>query len=459
MASAKQSFWQVLPLTPVGPGGSPYNAHSLFAGNTLLISPEMLVEENSLTSVPPGMRTNQFSGVDYQSSLDLKTELIQNAYKSNIQKVRKTGEFREFCSKHSSWLEDYALYKALTRAFGQPWQAWPEVLRRRETRALEEKRVSMKDVIERERFGQYLFHTQWSSLKRYSESKKIAIIGDLPFYVSSDSADTWANQDLFRLDKAGIPEFVGGVPPDYFSETGQLWGNPVYDWATMENSGYVWSMGRISRNLQLFDITRVDHFRGYVAYWEVPAGEKTAVKGKWVKTPESFLDTLKRNFPSLPFIAEDLGVITQDVKDSIDKLGIPGMKILLFAFDGSPENPYLPENHTRNFVVSTGTHDTNTVRGWFRDEATDQERHSLYNYLGRELSEENVSSEFVRLAMQSVADLCVLPLQDLLSLGSEGRMNNPSTTGNNWRWRVQRDQLTENLFKHLGDLTETYGRV
>jgi 4-alpha-glucanotransferase len=316
------------------------------------------------------------------------------------------------------------------------------------------------DQLEKEKFCQYLFFKQWHSLKTYCQEKGVRLFGDLPIYVSFDSADVWANPGLFKLDKEKHPTFVSGVPPDYFSETGQLWGNPVYRWNVLRKNGFRWWIERMAHHLKLFDALRIDHFRGLVAYWEIPAGEKTAINGKWVKVPvNDFLSTLKRHFPFLPIVAEDLGVITPDVRQVMDRFALPGMKVLVFAFgEDHPMHPYLPHTYEKNFLVYTGTHDNNTVCGWFEREASPDDKGRLFRYLGREVSVEEVPWALIRLAMMSVANMVILPMQDILGLGEEARMNRPSVPHGNWEWRLLPEQMTPSISQRLLEMTEIYGR-
>jgi 4-alpha-glucanotransferase len=459
LQDANQSYWQILPLNPVTGHGSPYSSHSLFAGNPLLVSPERLVEEGLLPSLPDGAPQGDPSKVDYESALAFKDRLLERAYQFGYPRLRNDGDFLQFRAQNVAWLEDFALYDALSRENPGGWLLWSEEIRRRNPAALDHRRELLRPAVERAVFDQYFFHRQWSALHAYSKSKGVSIIGDLPFYVLHDSSDVWVHPELFRLDASGKSAFVGGVPPDYFSSKGQRWGNPLYDWRKMEETGYRWWTDRMNRSLELFDLVRLDHFRGYVAHWEVPVEEETAVKGRWVETPKSFLASLKQNFPGLPFLAEDLGEITDDVKEAIDALGIPGMKVLLFAFDGTPTNPYLPVNHPRSSLVYTGTHDTNTTLGWFRDEAGSREREALLSYLGRAVTEESVCDEFLGMAMGSAAELCIVPIQDLIGLGSEARMNDPSTAFGNWQWRVLPRQLSGGNLPRLAEVTAANGRA
>jgi 4-alpha-glucanotransferase len=458
LEAAGQSVWQVLPLTPVAEHGSPYSPHSLFAGNPLLLSPERLAEDGYLGDLPSAEPEGDPRAVDYGAALAFKERVVESAFRSNYDRVRNEREYQDFCSLNAPWLDDFALWDALRGELGAPWFEWPEELRRRAPSALLEKRSALRLAIERTSFSQYLFEVQWSSLAAYAKEKGVRILGDVPFYVLHDSADVWSHPDLFKLDSRGMPVFVGGVPPDYFSSTGQRWGNPVYDWERMEETGYVWWRNRVERGLSLADVLRLDHFRGYVAYWEISAENETAKEGRWVPLPKSFLGAVRQAFPDLPFVAEDLGVITDDVRSAIESLGVPGMKVLQFAFDGTADNPYLPVNHTKNSLVCTGTHDTNTTRGWFRDEATAETKGALEKCLGHAVDEETVCGEFVGMAMCSVADTCVIPMQDLLGLGSEARMNNPATAVGNWRWRCLPGEFSRDLTLKLAETTASSGR-
>ncbi len=458
LAEGRQSVWQVLPLTPVAEQGSPYSAHSLFAGNQLLLSPESLKEERFVGEIPSAARPASGRAVDFTSALAFKAQLAENAFQFSFERIRKEADFTEYRARNSDWLEDYALYEAITREQGLPWYEWPKALRDRRGSALGSKKEELAGSIDMTVFTQYLFDRQWSSLLAYAHSQGVRILGDVPFYVLHDSADVWAHRLLFKVDSSARPIYVSGVPPDYFSKTGQRWGNPVYDWGRMEATRYRWWQDRVARNLSQADSLRLDHFRGYVAYWEIPAQETTAENGTWVDVPLSFLTEVKARFPDLPFIAEDLGVITDEVRHAIDSLGIPGMKVLQFAFDGSSTNPHLPSNHPKNALVCTGTHDTNTTRGWFTDEADAKQKESLTSYLGREVNEESVTGFMIDAAMESPADLCIVPMQDLLNLGSEARMNNPGVPEGNWRWRALPAEMSAGLFSLLAEKTVSYGR-
>lgn len=459
LQEAKQAFWQILPLTPVAEHGSPYSPHSLFAGNPLLLSPERLVTEGYLEHLPsPAPFINNERTVDFAAALEFKDRVVDKSFQFSYGRVKNQESFETFRSAQSSWLEDFAIYDAIAKEQGRPWYEWPEDLRRRERSAMEGKRSLLAPFIEKAIFSQYLFEEQWSDLLNYARSRGVRMLGDVPFYVQHDSVDIWAHRTYFKVDQDGKPSFVGGVPPDYFSETGQRWGNPVYDWGALEKTGYRWWNDRIRRCLELADLVRLDHFRGYVAYWEIPAEEGTAVKGNWVHLPGDFLSSLKQTFPALPFVAEDLGEITQDVKDAMGMLELPGMSVLQFGFDGTPDNPHFPPNHQRNSFVYTGTHDTNTVRGWFTGEADPRARSELSKFLGHEANEATVSRDFIAMAMESVADVSIIPMQDILGLGEEARMNNPATATGNWRWRAVSSEFSRDVLRPLGEQTASAGR-
>jgi len=463
LAETKQSYWQCLPLNPTKRehGNSPYHSFSAFACNPLLISPELLIQEGLLNRTdldpPPSFPTGR---VEFEAVISFKHRLLSMAY-IRFKREGADGEYSTFCSRHSSWLDDFALFVALKEEFaGRPWSAWPENFRDREPEALLRSKERLSERIEEQKFFQYLCFRQWSSLKKYCTGREIKIIGDMPIYVVYDSVEVWMHPDLFNLDPEKKPVTVAGVPPDYFSETGQRWGNPVYRWEALKSTGYEWWIQRLQHNLNLFDVVRVDHFRGFMAYWEVPASEKTAVKGKWIEAPGmDFFSCLSTVFPVLPILAEDLGTITPDVWTAMEHFGIPGMKVLLFAFDESlPKNAYAPHNHTKNAVVYTGTHDNNTARAWFEKEAGDQVRERLSRYVGKVMTAENVHKELIRLAMMSVADTAILSMQDLLGLGEWARMNRPALEKGNWEWRLRPEQLTAPLAGELLGMTEIYGR-
>jgi 4-alpha-glucanotransferase len=465
LSESGQTLWQMLPFGPSSTfcGNSPYCSFSAFAGNPLLIAPDLLVQEgyisgNDLSPAPPFDSTK----VDYAKVAAYKSRILAAAYEKFKAVPDTACRYSTFVNENAHWLNDYALFMGLHEHFsGVSWHQWPTEIRDRTEPALNEWTNKLADGIEREKFYQFLFFHQWSALKSHCNRKQIQIIGDVPIYVSYDSSDVWANSEYFKLDGDRKPLFIAGVPPDYFSETGQLWGNPVYCWDKLKETSYEWWISRIAHNLRYFDKVRLDHFRGFVAYWEVPAGETTAVNGKWIEAPgRDFFGTLLRRLPSLSMIAEDLGTITPEVRETMSEFEIPGMKLLLFAFGGDTAgNPYVPHNHVENCVVYTGTHDNNTIKGWFEKDATEQEKENLCAYFGKEFDENNIAGQLVRAAMMSVASTTVIPMQDFLELGSEARMNTPSVAFGNWEWRIRSKQLTPDLAGEIADLTRIYGRA
>jgi 4-alpha-glucanotransferase len=464
LSQTGQALWQILPLNPTDTASydSPYHSTSAFACNPLLISPELMVRDGFLSrSDLEPLPAFPLDKVDYLSVTDYKKGLFQKAFEV-FRAGKERPDYRAFCEANSFWLEDFALFMALKGCYeGKTWLEWPSEIRQRWPDVLKGVRDRLSEALEKQRFLQYLFLRQWSALKAYANGRGIRILGDIPIYVVHNSTDVWAHPEIFNLDKDGRPLTVAGVPPDYFSETGQLWGNPVYRWDVMRKSGYGWWIQRMGQNLKLFDLMRLDHFRGFVAYWEVPADEEDAVRGRWVQAPAmDFFERITQWFPSLSLVAEDLGTITPDVTDMMNHFGFPGMKVLLFAFsDDRGSNPYLPHNHVRNCVVYTGTHDNNTIRGWFDMEATDEEKRRLFLYLGREVSSSEIPWELIRLAMMSVASSVAFPMQDLLGLGAEARMNRPGKKAGNWHWRLLREQLTPQLSRKLLEMTRGYGRA
>jgi 4-alpha-glucanotransferase len=465
LARAKQSIWQMLPLSPTdgANGNSPYSSISAFAGNVLLVSPELMVEDGlleaddirSTPTVPQGH-------CDYPGAARYKAKLFARAHDRLGSVAWRRDEYGAFCRDNAAWLDDYALFLVVKRRQdGRPWNRWPRELRDREAGALREARAALASDVDREKFLQFLFFKQWHALRAHCNRAGIRLIGDMPIYVSYDSVDVWTGRRLFKLGSGGEPAFVAGVPPDYFSTTGQLWGNPVYDWGAHEKDGFAWWLGRIAHKLALFDVVRIDHFRGFVGYWEVPASEKTAVNGRWVAAPaDRFFAALVKRFPGLPIVAEDLGVITPDVREIMARFRIPGMRVLLFAFDAdAATHPYLPHNYVANCVVYTGTHDNNTARGWFANESTAEERSRFFRYLGRHVAVDDFPLELIRLAMMSIADTVVIPLQDVLGLGEGARMNRPAVPHGNWEWRFSSDQLAPAVSERLSEVTATYGRA
>jgi 4-alpha-glucanotransferase len=459
---AKMTWWQVLPLGPTGFGDSPYQSFSTFAGNVNLISPELLVRDGLLSHDDLGGHSFPADRVDYEKVGPFKLGVVKRAYENfrTGHAGHLRGAYEAFVGDRQAWLPDFALFMALKDARnGEPWYDWPPELLHHGTNSpvLEHAAREMADEIGAHQFGQFLFFRQWADLRRYAREKGIKLIGDVPIFVSGDSADVWANPKLYLLDENLRPKVVAGVPPDYFSRTGQLWGNPHYDWAAMAETGYAWWVARLKAALEQVDLVRLDHFRGFAAAWQVPAGEKTAERGEWVVGPGmDFFRRLRLEFGhDLPLIAEDLGEITPDVYALRDDLNLPGMKILQFAFDG-PKNPFLPHNYTAvNCVAYSGTHDNDTTRGWWA-QAPEGEKHYFRMYTGRDGSD--VSWDLIRLAWSSVADYAIAPVQDVLDLPTEERMNLPGTGQGNWRYRMRDGAVSDFVVHRLRELTEIYGR-
>lgn len=464
LAQAGQAYWQVLPIAPTSPalGNSPYSGFSAFAGHTLLVSPEVLVEQGYLEAralddfaLPEG------ACADFEAATKAKAVLLRRAFHRHARKLDGDHVFAAFCKDNAHWLDDYALFMALKGAFdGRPWSEWPEEVRGREPSALAEQGRHLGRDVLFEKFCQHLFFQQWGRLRARLKELGIKLVGDVPIYVTHDSADVWVNQHLFKLDDEGRPLFVAGVPPDYFSKTGQRWGNPVFDWRTLEAEGFSWWVRRLRHNFGLYDLVRLDHFRGFAGYWEIPAAERTAVKGRWVfAAGEGLFRELSRQVGHLPIIAEDLGVITEDVVELKEQFDFPGMKILQFSFGPDlPTNPDALHNHDKNCVVFTGTHDNNTTRGWFRRELSPAGRMRLFRYLGRETNEEAVHWDMIRLAMMSVGELSVIPVQDVLGLDETARMNTPGVGDGNWGFRLASGQLSPGVRERLYELSALFGR-
>jgi len=472
LAASGQSLWQMLPLGPTGYGDSPYACYSAFAGNTLLISTDRLVADgllsrDELAGIPESIDGRvEFEAVHKNKNLILLQAFATFKRESN-QRLHQT--FQEFCTRHAGWLDDYALFRALKDAHGGiAWNGWDPALVRRESVAIRAAQDQLREQIEAQKFYQFLFFGQWFNLKSYCNDRGIRIIGDIPIFVAHDSADVWTNPDQFKLNPDGTPVVVAGVPPDYFSKTGQLWGNPLYNWERMLADGFAWWIERVRATLRTVDVVRIDHFRGFVACWEIPGGDQTAERGRWVEAPgrELFI-AIRDALGELPIIAEDLGVITPEVEKLRDDFGFPGMRILQFAFSSDPKNHDLPHNYHSNVVAYSGTHDNDTTVGWFqsvagegstRDAAQiETEREFCLNYLNSEGKE--ISWDFIRAVWSSVADTAVVPLQDLLGLGTDARMNLPNSTAGNWSWRVKAGALNDELAKRLRDLTALYGRI
>jgi 4-alpha-glucanotransferase len=448
LADCGFSLWQMLPVTPPQGGLSPYQSSSVHAGNPRFISLEPLVESGWL---PETAADNEGEAFRQEALESAREGFLANA----------TGEERhlydEFLAKQNFWLDDFVLFQALHDAYpGQGWWDWPEGLRDREALALAEARAQHREQCDRFRFEQFLFYQQWFEMKRYANERGVSLFGDMPIFVAHDSAEVWANPEMFFLDEQGQPTVVAGVPPDYFSETGQRWGNPLYRWDRMAESGYRFWKERMKTQLSLFDLIRIDHFRGFEAYWEIPAQDDTAMNGHWVKAQgDQLFEQLQAEFDPLPLVAEDLGIITAEVDALREKYGFPGMKILQFAFSGGSDNPYLPFRHERNTLVYTGTHDNDTTLGWYIS-LDDDTRNQVDEYLGR--SVEAMPWPMIRQALASRANLAVLPMQDLLGLDGEHRMNLPGTTEGNWEWRFDWDMVDAQLAGKIRRRIEMYGR-
>ncbi|MBA2670016.1 MAG: 4-alpha-glucanotransferase [Gemmatimonadetes bacterium] len=462
LAEAGQSAWQILPLVAVDEGGSPYSGLSAFATNPLLIDLRRLVSDGLLEEGDPvGYREQPGDRIDYPRVNEWKQELLGRAFRAfrSGAAQQMDGPFTEFCRTQAPWLDDFSLFMALrTRYHGGAWTSWDQPVRDRDPEALAQIREEMREEIEFHRFQQFLFERQWQVLSEHARRRGIAIIGDLPIFVAQDSADVWANRELFELDVVGKPVAVSGVPPDYFSETGQRWGNPLYRWDVLLDTDYDWWARRFQRTLQAVDVVRIDHFRGFEAYWEVPGDQETALNGRWVPGPgRGFFDRLAQKLGPLPVIAEDLGLITREVEELRDALGFPGMRVLQFAFDGDASNPHLPENYTENSVAYTGTHDNDTIRGWW-DGATHAEKVSVLSRIQAQTSD--IHWQLIALVAASRARLTIVPAQDLLGLGNEARMNTPGTAAGNWSWRFGGfDESDREKLARLREVTRETGRL
>lgn len=471
LETAGQTYWQVLPLGQTGYGDSPYQCFSAFAGNIYLISPDKLVEDGFLDADDlEGAPEFPVTKVDYSAVIEYKLPLLAKAF-SRFRRTENAGmiaEFHKFCDENAFWLEDYALFRAIKFALGQvSWQDWPEALKLRRPAAIAMARIEHDDEAFAQKFYQFVFFRQWSAVKAYANGKGIKIIGDIPIFVALDSSDVWCGPTQFKLNEDGSPKVVAGVPPDYFSKTGQLWGNPIYNWDAMRNDGFKWWIDRVRHTLKTVDVVRVDHFRGFAASWEVPGGDETAEFGEWVNVPgKDLFSTLMWVFGDLPILAEDLGVVTPDVVELRDGFGFPGMRILQYAFGGDANNLDLPHNYIKNSCVYTGTHDNDTTVGWFestpgegsqRDlEQIAKERNFCLKYLNSDGAE--IHWDMIRAALASVADTAIIPMQDLLGLDNDSRMNLPATTSGNWQWRCEPDDFTDAIAERFGRLTKIYGR-
>lgn len=458
LVKSGQSYWQILPVGPTGAGNSPYQSFSTFAGNPYfidldLIRDEGLLKKEDYENIDFG---DDPENVDYEKIFTNKMPILKIAFQNSRGKYK--DEIKKFTVENKTWLEDYALYMAIKSEFDlKSWQEWDVDIKLRSKAALNHYKKKLKKEIDYWIFLQYIFFKQWSALKKYANINGVKIIGDMPIYVAEDSADTWVNSEMFMLDEDKKPILVSGCPPDTFSSTGQLWGNPIYNWSYLEKTGYNWWIERIKRNNNLYDVTRIDHFRGLESFWQIPYGQPTAVNGEWVKGPGiKLLNAVKKALGEVNIIAEDLGYLTQEVVDLRIASGYPGMKVLEFAFDTREKSEYLPHNYEKNCIVYTGTHDNNTVIGWVEN-AKKSQIDFARKYL-RLNKKEGYNWGFIRGALSSVGNLAMVQIQDYLGLGSEARMNVPSTIGGNWQWRVRKEALTNKLAQKINKITKLYGR-
>ena len=472
LALAGQRHWQVLPLGPTGYGDSPYQSFSAFAGNTLLFSLDLMLKEGLLAEEDlRGAEDFSEERVEFGKAIDFKNARLEKAYErfKQDENAKLLRAFDAFCEYAASWLDGYALFRAIkNHQDGKVWSEWDRELALREPPALERARAELDDEIEAQKFYQFLFFRQWFALRNYCRQKGIHVVGDIPIFVSYDSADVWAHPDLFKLDEHGKPVVVAGVPPDYFSATGQLWGNPIYHWDRMRRDDFTWWTERVRASFDMMDILRIDHFRGFAATWEIPAGHETAEHGRWVNVPgRELFSTLRRKLGGdLPVIAENLGLITPDVEELRREFGFPGMRILQFGFSGEADNKFLPHNYEHEDVAYTGTHDNDTTVGWFNAEEgvgstrtaeqITKEREYCLKYLDTDGRE--IHWDFVRAVFASVADTALIPLQDILGLGTDARMNLPASTSGNWDWRYRAGDLTRGMLMRLAELSKVYGR-
>lgn len=461
LAKAGQQYWQILPLGATGYGDSPYQSFSTFAGNPYFIDLDTLVQEGLLkrsecNSFDWG---SQIDAIDYEKIYLSRFKALKIAFERSS--IKKSKEYKTFIADNEFWIEDYALYMAIKSSFGGvSFIEWDSNARRRDPKTMEDYKRRFAKEIDFYKFQQFCFNKQWTNLKSYANAKGVKIVGDIPIYVAFDSADTWANPELFQFDSKGYPKAVAGCPPDGFSVTGQLWGNPLYDWPYHKKTGYEWWIKRIAHCKKLYDVVRVDHFRAFDEYYAIPYGDPTAEYGKWKKGPGiGLFKAMEKELGKCDIIAEDLGYLTDSVKKLVGVSGYPGMKVLQFAFDSREESDYLPHNYNKNSVVYTGTHDNDTVRGWF-DKLQKNDKKFACEYLNIPAEDsDEVSWHFIRIAMESVSDTCIIPMQDYLSLGEEARINTPSTLGGNWVWRMSKDALTASLAKRIYSITKTYGRL
>jgi 4-alpha-glucanotransferase len=461
LAEAGCSIWQVLPLGPTGYGDSPYQSFSAFAGNPYLVSPLLLLDEGLLSTknfdARPALPADY---VDFGPVIQWKLHLLDQAFETFTRKKPKavSVELEEFRIRNTSWLDDFALFMAIKEERGGgPWNGWPSALRKRQPAAIQDFKLNNQDAVERHIFRQFLFFRQWQAVRDYCRKKGITILGDAPIFVAYDSSDVWANPDLFYLDNQGNPTVVAGVPPDYFSPTGQLWGNPLYRWDVHAAQGYQWWINRLKGTLSQVDLIRLDHFRGFAGYWEIPAGMPTAEVGRWVPGPgNSFFEAVEPALGGLPIVAEDLGEITPDVFKLRDKFKLPGMKIFQFAFASDPHDPFLPHNYPVNCLAYTGTHDNDTTLGWY-ESSSDQVQDLVRRYLAR--SGDDIVWDMMRGIWSSTAMISIAPMQDVLGLGTDARMNFPGKPSGNWSWRMAPNAFTDQLIERIKEMNYLYGRL
>ena len=456
-----QKLWQILPLGPTGYGDSPYQSFSTFAGNPYFIDLEQLINEGLITEEECNSYDwgNNNNYIEYEKIYLSRFKILRTAFeRSNI---TENQEYRQYCMDNGWWLHDYALYMSIKDSFnGTSWIEWDTDIRLRNPEAIRRFEEELKNDIEFYKYQQYLFTKQWNNLKSYANNNGIKIIGDIPIYVALDSADTWANPQLFQLNNECIPTVVAGCPPDGFSATGQLWGNPIYTWDYHKSTNYDWWVSRIAYSFRLYDVVRIDHFRGFDEYYSIPYGEENAINGKWNKGPGiDLFNVIKERLGNVDIIAEDLGFLTQSVKDLLNETGYPGMKIIQFAFDSREDSDYLPHNYNNNCIVYTGTHDNSTIQGWYR-QVNDEDKEMCINYMNNRYNQDQDKHwDFICLAMRSVANTCIIPVQDYLGLGDEARINTPSTLGNNWVWRMDYNSFNKEIIEKIKTLTKLYGRL
>ena len=451
-----QKVWQVLPLGPPAKGNSPYSCYSAFAGNPLLISPDRMAEDGWLDATelcPPEQTKVDEACVDYNLVAKYKSELLRRAFVRSRGLLTENEKFEIFCQQNAYWLDDFARFESLMRHFAElSWTRWPAGLVHRVESEIAKWDTKLADEIEYSKFQQFVFDQQWTKLKRFANERGVRIFGDMPIFVAHQSADVWANQELFHLDEHGMATHVAGVPPDYFSETGQLWGNPLYRWDVLESSNFAWWTERFGRALKQFDLLRVDHFRGFESYWEVPANSETAVNGRWRAGPcAKPFDVARKKLGELPIVAEDLGMITQEVHDLRDRLGFPAMRVMQFGFDDPNDVFHHPHHYPEHSVAYTGTHDNDTLMGWYeKKNSGDGDNRLLHDFIG---ADHEVHLRLIQSVLDSKSDTAIVPMQDVLGLGSESRMNVPGEPEGNWRWRIRRDDLSDTLARRLREMT------